>query len=64
MKKIIILEEKEFEKLLAESNHIKHIISITRESMDDKVSIKNIKEALKSIERHSCAIHSVLNKTK
>ena len=64
MKKVVILEEKEFAKLVAESNHIKHIVSIIRETMNDKVSIKNIKEALKSIERHSNAIHLVLDKAK
>ena len=64
MKKAIILEEKEFEKLIAESNHIKHIVSITKESMEEKVSIKSIKEALKSIDKHSNAINLILNKTK
>lgn len=63
MKKVIILEEKEFARLVAESNHIKHTVSVVRETMNDKVSIKNIKEALKSIECHADKLKMILDKT-
>lgn len=63
MKKVVILEEKEFVELIAENNYIKHMVSITRESMDNKVSIKDIKKALKSIENHTDKIKMILNKT-
>ena len=63
MKKVVILEEKEFAKLVAESNHIKNMVSITIESMEDKVSIKDIKKALKSIENHANKLKIILDKT-
>lgn len=66
MKKVVIIDERDFAKLATECNHIENAVSLAKDVMDEMEdkdkTLTCLQESLTSISRHIDAVQRILNK--